>query len=88
MKPDLFRLIKQGSILTWKVAAILGGAVAAWLQSDTDEESEAGPTPEIFPWDASRVADPEYIDAAAKQGIAWDYDGEYRPERIYGDFRS
>ena len=88
MKPDLFRLLKQGSILTWKVLAILGGAVAAWLQSDTEEEPESGPTPEIFPWDASRANDPEYIEEAAKTGVAWLYDGSYKPERSFGDFHS
>lgn len=88
MKPDLFSLIKHGAILTWKVVAILGGPIAAWLQSDSEGEPEHEPDPDVLPWDASRATDPEYIAAAVKQNVFWEHDGTYRPERVYGDFRS
>ena len=87
MKPDLFRLIKHGSILTWKVVAIFGGAVATtWLQTETDEEPDTAN--ETYPWDASRAADAKYLEDATAAGIAWNYYGSSKPDETDWDFTS
>ena len=61
MKPDLFRLIKHGSILTWKVVAIVGGALIGIMhrvlgsEPEIQEDSEE---PAMYSMDPTRGLDP------------------------------
>ena len=87
MKPDLFRLLKHGSILMWKVVAILGGAVVARFRSDTDGV-DAEPSDDVYPWDASRADEAKYLDDATAAGIAWNYYGSSQADKTDWDFTS
>ena len=61
MKPNLFRLIKHGSILTWKVTAIVGVGLIGIMHRVLGSEAEIqddSEEPAMYSMDPARGLDP------------------------------
>ena len=85
MDKFIIRLAKQSVIFTWKVTTIILSAIFG-VESDS-KKSDNSPESEVYPWDASRAADPKYYDDANAAGIAWNYYNLSKPDEIDWDLK-
>ena len=86
MDKFIIRLAKQSVIFTWKVVTIILSVIFGF-ESDQSKNSADVPEPDVYPWDASRAADPKYYDDANAAGIAWNYYNSSKPDEIDWDLR-